>query len=63
MEILLAVLAGWLMVSALVALGIGRLIAVADRRDRATVITSAGVPHSTRETASRIDDAEVHETA
>ncbi len=63
MEIVLAVLAVWLVVSIAVALLVGRFLRVADRGERATTVTASGMPRSTRETAAGSGAAEVHETA
>jgi len=63
MEIVLVVLAVWLVASVAVALLVGRFLRVADRRERATTLTADGSPRSTRETAQASGAAEVHETA
>ena len=71
MDMVLIVLAVWLVVSLAVALLLGRFLRVADRRERATTITASGSPRSTRATratvrGSRAGDmgaTEVHETA
>jgi len=63
MEIVLVVLAVWLLVAVGIALLIGRFLRVADRRERATTVTASGLPRPTRETAGGTGAAEVHETA
>jgi hypothetical protein len=63
MEIVIAVLGVWLIASLGIALLIGRFLRVADRRERATTVTAAGMPRPTRETARETGAAEVHETA
>jgi hypothetical protein len=63
MEIVLIVLGAWLLASLAVALLIGRFLRVADRRERATTVTSSGMPLTTPETAHGSGAAEVHETA
>ncbi|MFC0680495.1 hypothetical protein ACFFGH_21900 [Lysobacter korlensis] len=63
MEIVLVVLAGWLVASLAVALLVGRVLRVADRRERATLVTADGMPRPTRETAAGAGTADVQETA
>jgi hypothetical protein len=60
MEILALALGVWLLAAVAVALLIGRFLRVADRRERATTITAAGMPRSTRATARK---SEAQETA
>ncbi len=56
-------LAVWLVASLTVALLVGRFLRVADRRERATVVTANGLPLPTRATRATNGVAEVHETA
>ncbi len=63
MEIVLIVLAVWLVASFALALLVGRILRVADRRERATTVTASGMPRPTRETLAGSGAAEVHETA
>ncbi len=63
MEIVLTVLGVWLLASLAVALFVGRLLRVADRRERATNVTGSGLPRATHEATHRTGSAEVHETA
>ena len=53
MEILAVVLGVWVLAAVAAALLIGRFLRVADRRERATTITAAGMPQSTRATARK----------
>ena len=63
MEIVLVVLAVWLVASLAAALLIGRFLRVADRRERATTITASGMPRSIRDTAVGSAASKAHETA
>lgn len=63
MEIVLVVLAVWLVASLTIAALVGRFLRVADRRERATVVTRDGIPLPTRATVTGSGTAEVHETA
>ena len=65
MDIVLVVLAVWLLVSLAAALLLARFLRVADRRERATTVTAAGMPRPTRETVlgAGAGAAEVHESA
>jgi hypothetical protein len=62
MEIVLVVLGAWLLAALGIALLIGRFIRVADRRERGTIVTAAGMPGSTRGTRE-VGAAEAQETA
>jgi hypothetical protein len=63
MEIALVVLGVWLVASLVVALLVGRFLRVADRRERATTVTAAGMPRATHETTFQSGADEVHGTA
>ena len=63
MEILALVLGVWLLASLAVALLIGRFLRVADRRERATLLTASGMPGSARDRAREPETAEAQETA
>jgi hypothetical protein len=63
MEIALVVLGVWAVTSLAVALLLGRFLRVADRRERGTTVTAAGMPRATRGTTRDAGADEVHETA